>query len=206
MSEDINYILTTEDEGLYIKEILQRRFDFSSRLMRKIKVSGNIILNGMPARLRDKGIPGDSLLVSFPEETSYFEPENIPLDVVYEDKDLLIVNKQPWLVVHPTKNYQSGTLANALAWKLKEENVNYKIRFVNRLDRDTSGLVIVAKNAHCQDFLSAESEKNRTVKKYKAIVHGIVEKDLVIDEPIDKDPNHKARRMVRPDGYPSVTR
>lgn len=205
MNDDIKYTITKEDEGLYIKEILQRRFSFSSRLMRKIKVSGRIEVNGKNARLRDRGKDGDLLLVSFPRESSYFEPENIALDIIYEDKDLLLVNKQPWLVVHPTKNYQSGTLANALAWKIRQEGSDYKIRFVNRLDRDTSGLVIVAKNSHCQDFLSSEREKNQTIKKYRAIVHGIVEKDGKVDAPIDKDPDHKARRMVRPDGYPSVT-
>lgn len=206
MENAITYVWTKEDEGLYVKEVLQRRFAVSSRLMRKIKVSGQIALDGRAARLRDKGRTGQTLTVAFPEESSYFEPEDIPLDVVYEDSDLLVVNKQPFLVVHPTKNYQSGTLANALAYRLQEKGERWKIRFINRLDRDTSGLVLVAKNGHAQDAVSSQMEKGTTVKKYLALVHGLFEgPEGRIDLPIDKDPDHKARRMVREDGYPSVT-
>ncbi|MBQ4410723.1 MAG: RluA family pseudouridine synthase [Firmicutes bacterium] len=206
MENAITYVWTKEDEGLYVKEVLQRRFAVSSRLMRKIKVSGQIALDGRAARLRDKGRTGQTLTVAFPEESSYFEPEDIPLDVVYEDSDLLVVNKQPFLVVHPTKNYQSGTLANALAYRLRENGERWKIRFINRLDRDTSGLVLVAKNGHAQDAVSSQMEKGTTVKKYLALVHGLFEgPEGRIDLPIDKDPDHKARRMVREDGYPSTT-
>ena len=206
MENAITYVWTKEDEGLYVKEVLQRRFAVSSRLMRKIKVSGQIALDGRAARLRDKGRTGQTLTVAFPEESSYFEPEDIPLDVVYEDSDLLVVNKQPFLVVHPTKNYQSGTLANELAYRLRENGERWKIRFINRLDRDTSGLVLVAKNGHAQDAVSSQMEKGTTVKKYLALVHGLFEgPEGRIDLPIDKDPDHKARRMVREDGYPSTT-
>lgn len=206
MENAISYVWTKEDEGLYVKEVLQRRFAVSSRLMRKIKTSGQIALDGQAARLRDKGRTGQTLTVAFPEESSYFEPEDIPLDVVYEDSDLLVVNKQPFLVVHPTKNYQSGTLANALAYRLQEKGERWKIRFINRLDRDTSGLVLVAKNGHAQDAVSSQMEKGTTVKKYLALVHGLFEEpDGRVDLPIDKDPDHKARRMVKEDGYPSTT-
>ena len=206
MENAITYVWTKEDEGLYVKEVLQRRFAVSSRLMRKIKISGQIALDGRAAKLRDKGRTGQTLTVAFPEESSYFEPEDIPLDVVYEDSDLLVVNKQPFLVVHPTKNYQSGTLANALAYRLQEKGERWKIRFINRLDRDTSGLVLVAKNGHAQDAVSSQMEKGTTVKKYLALVHGLFEKEEGrVDLPIDKDPDHKARRMVREDGYPSTT-
>ena len=206
MENAITYVWTKEDEGLYVKEVLQRRFAVSSRLMRKIKTSGQIALDGRAAKLRDKGRTGQTLTVAFPKESSYFEPEDIPLDVVYEDSDLLVVNKQPFLVVHPTKNYQSGTLANALAYRLRENGERWKIRFINRLDRDTSGLVLVAKNGHAQDAVSSQMEKGTTVKKYLALVHGLFEEpEGRIDLPIDKDPDHKARRTVREDGYPSTT-
>lgn len=206
MQNAITYIWAEEDEGLYVKEVLQRRFSVSSRLMRKLKVSGRIALDGQPVRLRDKGEAGQILTAAFPEENSYFEPEDIPLDVVYEDSDLLVVNKQPFLVVHPTKNYQNGTLANALAFRLQQRGERWKIRFINRLDRDTSGLVLVAKNGHAQDAVSSQMEQGTTVKKYLALVHGsFAEPEGRIDLPIDKDPDHKARRMVREDGFPSTT-
>lgn len=206
MQYDLKYELNREDEALYIRELLKRRFRFSSRLIRKLKVEGGVFVNESAVKMNEKGRAGDILGVAYPKETSYFEPENIPLDVVYEDVDLLVVNKQPGLVVHPTKNYQTGTLAHALAFYIKEGNQSYKIRFVNRLDRDTSGLMIIAKNAHCQDFLSKEMKEDRIVKKYVAVVHGVIdENEGIIDLPIDKDQQHVARRKVMKGGYDSRT-
>jgi 23S rRNA pseudouridine1911/1915/1917 synthase len=206
MSHQI-YTLVQEDEELYIKELLQRRFHFSSRLIRKLKVEGGVFVNDQPVRLRQKGRAGDVLQVRFPKESSYFEPEDISLAVVYEDDDLLVVNKQPGLVVHPTKNYQSGTLANALAFLMRQSGKNYKIRFVNRLDRDTSGLILIAKNAHCQKHISDQMDRKQVRKCYRAIVHGRPEQEEgIIDLPIDKDPDHAARRKVTDQGYSSLTR
>ena len=209
MAETIQYEASFEDDGLYVKEIIRRRLDFSSRLLKKIKYGGNVYLNGLPAKVNARVHSGDLLTVELPEESSYFEPEHIPFGIAYEDQDLLVVDKPAGIVVHPTKNYQSGTLANALAWLLKEREEQgketFKIRFVNRLDRDTSGLLIVAKNPHAQDFLDGEMKKDRVIKEYLALVHGITEERGTIDLPIDKDPNHVARRMVIEGGYPSVT-
>ncbi len=202
MNSKLSYKLTKEDEELYIKELLQRKFLFSSRLIRQLKLVDNALcLDGKACRLRDKGKAGQILTCEYPEETSYFEPENIPLDVRYEDNDLLIINKQPFLIVHPTNNYQEHTLANAITYYMQQKNENYKLRFVNRLDRDTSGLIIIAKNSHAQDFLS----KSDIIKKYIAIVHGNITKDGTINKPLAKDPNHVARRIVTPDGQPSIT-
>ena len=201
----LSHIVEKEDEGRYVKEILTQRMLLSSRLLKKIKVSGDIRLNGKHVRVRERVAEGDVVEAVYPDEESYFEPENIPLDVVYEDEDLLVINKQAGLIVHPTNNFHSGTLANALAWRMRERGESYKLRFVNRLDMYTSGLLIVAKNAHAQDFISHEMAANRVVKQYKAIVHGLVSCGGTVDAPIGKDPNHVARRIVTPDGYASVT-
>ena len=202
------YTLTTKDETLYVKEILQRRLSFSSRLRRKLKVAGGIEINGEPVWLNARGKAGDVLTVSFPEEESCFEPQDLGVRAVYEDEDLLIADKPAGMVVHPTRNFQDGTLANALAWHIRQSGQAWKIRFVNRLDMNTSGLVIVAKNAHAQDFLSHEMERGAVRKIYLALAHGIVGEPGIygtVDAPIDKDPDHVARRHVTPDGYPSVT-
>ena len=190
---------------MLLKEILHHRLKISSRLMKSLKVGGGIFLNGERAGVRHKVRPGDTVSVVYPQEESWFEPQDIPLDVVYEDEELLVVNKQAGLIVHPTHNFLDGTLANALAFRMQQQGKVYKPRFVNRLDMNTSGLIIVGKNAHCQDFLSREMAENRVVKKYLAIIHGIVSEPGTVDLPIDKDPDHKARRMVTESGYPSVT-
>ena len=202
---DISYNCKDSDEGLLVKEILRSRLKLSSHLLKKIKPLGGIMLNGERCGVRRRVKAGDVVSVAYPEETGYFEPQDIPLDVVYEDADLLIVNKQAGLIVHPTHNFQDGTLANALAFRMEQTGEVFKPRFVNRLDMNTSGLMIVARNARCQDFLSNEMAANRVDKIYYAIVHGITEPSGTIDLPILKDPDHKARRMVSPEGYPSVT-
>ncbi len=199
------YTLTIEDEDLCMREILRRRMGFSGRLVKKIKYDGQLFLDGKPVQMRDKGRRGEVLKAVYPEESSYFEPQDIPLDIVFEDDNLLIVNKQPGIVVHPTKNYQTGTLANGLAKYIADSGQSWKIRFVNRIDRDTSGLVIVAKDPHSQDVLSEQMKKDQIIKRYIAIVHGIVESDGTVDLPIMKDPDHVARRRVDAAGYPSVT-
>ena len=202
---DISYNCKETDEGLLVKEILRLRLKLSSHLLKKIKPLGGILLNDERCGVRHRVKAGDVVSVIYPEETSYFEPQDIPLDVVYEDADLLIVNKQAGLIVHPTHNFPDGTLANALAFRMQQTGEVFKPRFVNRLDMNTSGLLIVAKNARCQVFLSNEMAADRVDKIYTAIVHGITEPSGTIDLPILKDPNHKARRMVSPEGYPSVT-
>ena len=202
---DISHKCTSQDEGLLVKEILHHRLRISSHLMKKLKVRGGISLNGAPAGVRLRVKAGDVVGVKYPEEESYFEPQDIPVDVVYEDDDLLIVNKQAGLIVHPTYNFPDGTLANAISWRMKERGERYKLRFVNRLDMYTSGLLIISKNAHCQDFIVREMAENRVEKRYLAIVHGIIDSPGTVDLPIDRDPNHKARRTVTEGGYPSVT-
>ncbi|NMA93583.1 MAG: RluA family pseudouridine synthase [Clostridiales bacterium] len=205
MGGKINYELKSEDESLYISELMRRRLGLSSRLMRKLKVSGEVLLNGEPARLKEKGRAGDLLCVVLPRERSYFEPCDIALDIRYEDLDLLIINKQPGLVMHPTKNYQSGTLANALAHRMEQRDEFFKVHFVNRLDRDSSGLVVAAKNSHAHNYMAGEMAEGRTEKKYIAAVHGILEGEGEIDAPLGKEPGHKARRCVIEGGYPSRT-
>ena len=202
---DISYKCTASDEGLLVKEILRLRLRLSSHLLKKIKPLGGIMLNGERCGVRHRVKAEDVVSVKYPEERGYFEPQDIPLDIVYEDDDLLVVNKQAGLIVHPTHNFPDGTLANALSWRMQQTGEVFKPRFVNRLDMNTSGLLIVAKNAHCQDFLSREMAENRVDKIYTAIVHGITEPSGTVDLPILKDPDHKARRMVSPEGYPSVT-
>ena len=202
---DVSYLCLDQDENLLVKEILHHRLKISSHLMRKLKVKGGIFLNGKHSGVRERVKKGDTVGICYPKEESYFEPQDIPLDIVYEDDDLMIINKQAGLIVHPTYNFPTGTLANALVYRMSVTGNVFKPRFVNRLDMWTSGLVIVGKNAHCQDFLSKEMAENRVNKKYIAIVHGITDPEGTTDLPILRDPNHKARRMVSPDGYHSVT-
>ena len=200
------YIIKENDKELPVKELLKRNFGFSTRLMTKLKANNLVQLNGVLVKMYQKGEPGDRITVFLPIEKSDFEPENIPISVVYEDDDLLIINKQPGYVVHPTKGHPCHTMANGIMNYMLESKKHYKIRFINRLDMDTSGLLAVAKNSHCQDDMSRQMGENGVIKKYIAIVRGIIEEEEgTIDLPIDREDEDHVKRAVLEHGYPSVT-
>ena len=200
------YMIKENDKELPIKELLKRNFKFSSRLMTKLKVNSLVQLNGTIVKMYEKGEPGDRITVFLPKEQSDFEPENIPIAVVYEDDDLLIINKQPGYVVHPTKGHPCHTMANGIMKYMMENHKHFKIRFINRLDMDTSGLLAIAKNSHCQDNLSKQMSVNGVMKKYLAVVNGsLSEEEGTVDLPIDKEQEDHVKRAVTKDGYPSVT-
>ena len=201
------YELTAEDEGKEIKKLIKENFVLSSRLKSKLKNGGCIKLNGIPAAGYMKPERGDLLTVEFPEEISNFKPEDIPIEIIYEDDDLLAVNKQPGIVVHPTKGQPAHTLVNGLMKYISDTRQRFKIRLVNRLDMYTSGLVIVAKNAFSQEEISKQMKANRTKKEYLCVVHGDFASDNgEINLPIGRPSSNEVARAVMESGKPSVTR
>ncbi len=202
-----SYTVTEADRGATVRQIMKKRLGFSSRLIAKFKRGlGTVKRNGIPVRNFAELLPGDILDITMPEDYSHFEPEDIPVRIIFEDEDLILVNKQPGVTVHPTKTHPSGTLANGLMKRMLERGERYKIRFVNRLDMDTSGILIVARNSHCQDAISKMMKKNQVEKYYYAVVHGIVEKDQgTIDAPLGRSGEDPVRRAVVEGGSPSVT-
>lgn len=139
----ISYKVKLEDKLI---SILRNEIGLSSRIIRKIKkdkgVSVNNIVISMNAVLR----VGDIVEVTLPNEENIFQPEAIPVEIMYEDDHFLVIDKQPFLVVHPTKGHPFGTIANGIAKYMLDNEESYKIRFANRLDRDTSGLMIDRKS------------------------------------------------------------
>lgn len=203
---EFKYITTEEDRGMEVKDILRHHFQFSARMRNKIKREKLVRLNGEPTPGWIPTSPGDIVTIHLPEETSDFIPEDIPISPVYEDDSLLIINKQPGLVVHPTKGHPGHTLANGIMKYMLDSGKNYKIRFMNRLDMDTSGIVAVAKNSHCQASFMKQSQAGLVEKRYLAIVKGIIAEDHgTIDLPIGKPDPERVERAVIEDGAPSVT-
>lgn len=208
MKRQFTYTVTENDEKeeLSIRVLMKRNFSFSSRLRKKIKKEKLATVNGKDIPVWRVPHAGDVICVTLPEERSYFPPEKIPVDVVYEDDDLLIVNKQPGITVHPTNGKPDHTLANALTNYMEETGQVFKIRFINRLDMDTSGLVAVGKNSHTQDDFVRQNKRGLVTKEYTAIVDGIIdEENGVIDLPIGRPENEPLRRGVVEGGKPSVT-
>lgn len=202
------YTVTNDDKenDLMVKEIIRKKFTFSSRLFSKLKLNNLIFLNDKPIRGHIKPNAGDIISVTLPDEISDFTPEPIPISIVYEDADLLIINKQPGFVVHPTKGKPCHTIANGIMKYILDTNQKFKIRFVNRLDMDTSGLLIVAKNSHAQDEFTKQMRANHVKKRYIAIVKGTLTEDRgTICAPIGRPDPEKVERGVMEAGHPSTT-
>ena len=200
-----NHTVTEEEYGMSINEILRSNFNFSARFKTKIKFQNLLDLNGVQAKGFMKPEVGDLISIRLPKETSDFPAEDIPIDVLYEDDDLLIINKQPGIIVHPTKGHPYHTIANGLMKYMQDTGQEFKVRFANRIDMDTSGIVICAKNANCQDSISNQMKGQDVVKKYVAIVHGRVEADWVINLPVGRPDEVSIRRCVMEEGKDATT-
>lgn len=203
-----NIEITKETEGIPVKKLVKQTYGLSSRLMTKLKKNNLIFINGKPVKGWKEVKSGDLVSVLLPEERSGFEPANIPIYPVYEDDDILVINKQPGVTVHPTKGHPDNTIANGLMKYMDDTGQSFKIRFVNRLDMDTSGLLIIGKNSHAQDDIIKQMKEGTVEKKYMAIASGLIENDLTIDLPIGRPHEGCIRRAViqGEGGYPSITK
>lgn len=189
-----------------LKQILLNDMGISLRLLYSLKKDKQIFVNKKFYKMHELVNIGDIIEINLPDEANEYDAEDIDIKLLYEDADLMVVEKEPFVVVHPTKGHQSGTLANGLIKLFKDKSINSKIRFVNRLDRDTSGILIVAKNSYCHSILTKDDAMHEMEKKYYAVVGGHLEKESgVIDLPIDKSEDG-IRRMVSEKGQRAVTR
>ncbi|QUH21179.1 RluA family pseudouridine synthase [Alkaliphilus sp. B6464] len=202
----IIYDAEYEDDGKELKQVLKGRLDFSSRLLSKLKRSKNVFINGEYNKYHETVKDGDEIKIVMDEESNHFIPQDIPFEVAYEDVDLILVNKQPGIVTHPTKSHPDNTIANAASWYLRNKGVNCKIRFVNRLDMDTSGLLVIAKNAYSHHVLSQQMQEDKIEKKYIAFVWGVIKEDKGrIEAPIHRTSADSIKRIVDENGQDSIT-
>ena len=195
------HTVTEEEQGYTINQILRHNYSFSARFRTKMKYQKLVDLNGTPAPGYLVPNVGDVIGVRLPEETSDFPPEDIPVDIMHEDDDIIIINKQPGIIVHPTKGHPLHTIANAVMKYMQDSGQSFKIRFANRIDMDTSGLIIVCKNANAQNELSNQMRRNTVVKKYIALVEGDPAEDhFTVDLPIGRPDEVSIQRTVMYEG------
>ncbi len=171
---EYNYLSVKIDKsmsGKLVRDILRQDLELSRRLVNSAKQKDNILLNDKPCRVRKIVYEGDVLKLMMLEKSD-FTAEEGNLNVVYEDKDVIVVDKEPFMLVHPSKNVTNGTLINRLIKYALDKNEIYKPHLVNRLDRDTSGLLIVAKNPYAHYELMKDMAENKVSKKYIAITKG----------------------------------
>ena len=195
-------------EGATIREFLKEELGLSTRLIRSAAIENRVLVNKNSVRMRFVLHENDEVVVKLQrKESKNIEPEDITIDVVYVDEDIIVVNKQPNIVVHPTRRPPSGTLANGILYYFKQTNQSCIVRLVSRLDMDTSGLIIIGKNQFAHMALSKEMQENNLEKRYLAVVHGnLKEKEGTIDAPIYRPEGEDSiQRIVDERGQRSIT-
>ena len=194
-------LVATESGERLDKYIAAERPELSRSHVQKLISDGLVTVNGRPAKGSQKLKAGDTIGVVVPEpETSSVEPEDIPLNIVYEDADLLVVDKPPGLTVHPAPGHPSHTLVNAVLAHypdLQGAAGSTRPGIVHRLDKDTSGLMVVAKNQAAHHSLSAQMKARSVKKRYLVLVHGhLTPSTGTIEAPIGRDPRNRKRMAV----------
>jgi 23S rRNA pseudouridine1911/1915/1917 synthase len=183
--------------------------DLSRAAVQRLLEAGLISLNGALAKASQRVEAGDRVSIEIPPPSpSKLEPEAIPLDIVYEDADVLVINKPAGLVVHPAPGHQTGTLVHAVLALDLELDVGNSERpgIVHRLDKDTSGLMVVAKNDRAHAALSDQMHRHTMKKEYVALAHGRVTPERgIVEAPIGRDPRARKRMAVTSGGRPART-
>lgn len=202
----LEYII--ENNKSNINQILQNELSISSRLLYKLIKSQRILLNGNICDTRNHSNVGDTLIVDFnyDEDNSNIVPTKMDLDIIYEDEWLLIVNKPAGVAIHPSILHYSDSLCNGIRFYFDSIGLKKKIRPVNRLDLNTSGLVIFAKCEYIQECLISQMKDNLFKKEYLALCDGIFENKYgTINLPIARKEDSIIERCISDDGQPSIT-
>ena len=203
----LTYTADAPDQDAFLRDILFCRLLLSRSLVIRLKQQSRIKVNGYSARTNCRINAGDLITIDmdFTEE-SEIVPEPVPIEIVYEDEDFLVVNKPAGMSTHPSRQGGTGTLANAATYYWQGLGRNTLFRPINRLDRDTSGLVLIGNSQFAHQGMFKQ-KKNRSIKRqYVALVEGAMLKDSDrIDQPIARLDDKRRRRTVHPDGQPAVT-
>ncbi len=199
-----------KEEGLRLDKALADLSNLSRSQANQAIKDGSVLVNGRPKKAKYSVKAGDVISFEEPEEEVLdYQAENLPLEIVYEDQDLAVVNKPQGMVVHPSVGHSSGTLVNALLYHIKDlSTINGVVRpgIVHRIDKDTSGLLMVAKNDQAHQALADELKAKKSLRKYLAIVHGNLPNDRgKIEAPIGRSEKDRKKQAVTAKGRPAVT-
>ncbi|MHA7964407.1 RluA family pseudouridine synthase [Paenibacillus sp. CAU 1782] len=201
--------VSEQDAGKEVRTVLERRLGVSRKLLSQVKLTEHgLTLNEQRVYTTAKVSEGDIIRVRMEREQSDdILPQEMALDILFEDEDLLILNKPAGVVVHPTHGHYTETLANGVVYHWLQRGEKVRFRPVHRLDEETSGVVAIAKTGYVHQQLSEQMQRGEVDKRYLAYVYGTPPESAgTVDEPIDRDPESPHIRIVTPTGYPSVTR
>ncbi|RTE08726.1 RluA family pseudouridine synthase [Paenibacillus whitsoniae] len=206
--EPLVYIVPEEEEGFLLKTVLQKRLMVSRKLLSRIKLTEQgIMVNGERKYINVKVNAGDRVEIRMEAEVSEdILPQDMPLHILHEDEQLLILAKDAGIIVHPTHGHYMNTIANGVVYHWQQMGVSCRFRPVHRLDQETSGVLCIAKNPYVHQQISEQMIRHEVKKEYLAFVWGTVaEPKGTITGPIDRDPEQPHVRIVTPDGYSAVT-
>ena len=207
----MKYIVSFKENGeRFDKAVSLLNSELSRSYITKLIEEGKILLNGKQEKPSLKVKENDEIFIEEIEDTkSDIKEEDIPLDVVYEDSDILIINKPQGMVVHPANGHYSGTLVNALMFQADSlSSINGVIRpgIVHRIDKDTSGLLCVAKNDNAHHFLAEQLKDHTMAREYMALVRGVIKENSgTVEMPIGRDKKDRQKMAVTKEGKPAIT-
>jgi RluA family pseudouridine synthase len=204
----LEHTVADDEAGRTVQEVLTGPMQVSRRMIQKLTRAQGILLNRKPAFLARKVRAGDLIAarVGVVEYTA-LRPVAMPLSIVHEDDDVLVLDKPPFVLVHPISPEQTETLSHGVAHHFEQGGIRAKVRPVHRIDRDTSGLVLFAKSAVAHARLDAQLREGGIERRYQALVDGVVAGDAgEIDAPIARDPRNPGLRAIRPGGEAARTR
>lgn len=190
-----------------VKQVLKEEFLLSDRLIKKLKLSNQIYVNNQSTKLYNNLKTGDLITVNldFEESCANIIPTKMELNILYEDDGMLVINKPPFMPVHPSMDHYEDSLSNGVKYYFDSVGLKRKIRPINRLDKNTSGIVIFAKNEYIQECLIKQMKNNTFEKKYIALVNGIINEEQIIDAPIARKQNSIIERCIDYNGDNAIT-
>lgn len=205
----MKWTVEKEHEGMTIQEYLQNVHAFSRRILKAAKFDGGeILLNGIPQTVRSRLMAGDVLAIQFSNEQKgiHMKPESLPLSIVHEDADIIVLHKPSGIASIPSLHHPSGTIANGLLGYYEKHSIPYTVHVVTRLDRDTSGLMLIAKHRYSHSQLATSQKAGGVKRKYVAIVEGHLKKRKgTIHQPIGRKEGSIIERTVTESGKVAIT-
>jgi len=208
IKETLTAVIPDEYSGLRLDNALVKLFpDYSRARLQKWIKNGNTTVNGTQMRSKDVVSGGEEVLLNVElQDEVELEPENIPLDIIFEDQALLVINKPAGFIVHPGAGHSSGTMANALLHKFPQIRSVPRVGIVHRLDKDTTGLLVVAKDIKTHTHLVEQLQQRSVTRKYVALVHGVFISGGTFDEPIGRHSVDRKKMAVKPsNGREAIT-
>lgn len=207
--KEINFTIEESAKGRLDKVIAENVADLTRSQVQSLIKKGQILVNDAPTTNRYQVKPNDQVIIKLPDPVAIdVQPEKMDLDIVYEDDDVIVVNKPQGMVVHPAPGHDHGTLVNGLLAHTPLATINGELRpgIVHRIDKDTSGLLMVAKNDQALVSLSKQLKDKTNQRKYWAIVHGNIKEDTgTINAPIGRSKKDRKKMAINEEGRPAVT-